>query len=210
MIIENTNEQSIFIHIPKTGGNTVQQTFIENNMTSDRIVIRNSQDGIERFEIEGEYTSRKHQTYRQYIETNSKLADSKVYTCVRKPFERMVSYYFAAFRWVKKDQETKKIIIPESVEFKEQMFIDMVKKLPTCLYYLRKSKEKKDMPMQLTYMRTEYLEQDFAKVFPLLKLTTPRNKTLFPDTKNKVLNSKELRIFVETSRHRMDLETFYA
>ena len=95
MIFENDGERCIFIHIPKTGGNTVQQTFIENNMTTDKIVKRNSQDGFDRFEIEGDYTRRKHQTYRKYLEINANLEDSTVYTCVIKPFERLVSFYFA-------------------------------------------------------------------------------------------------------------------
>ena len=127
MIFKMNSEQCIFIHIPKTGGNTVQQTFIENNMTSDKIVTKNSQDGFDRFDIEGEFTSRKHQTYRKYLLANAKLSDLKVYTCVRKPFERLLSFYFAAFRWVRKDVNTNKFIIPDAIEFQENDFIEMVK-----------------------------------------------------------------------------------
>ena len=209
MLFKKNNEQCIFIHIPKTGGNTVQQTFIENNMTSDKIVTRNSQDGFDRFDIEGEFTSRKHQTYRNYLAANASLADLKVYTCVRKPFERLLSFYFAAFRWVRNDMNTKKIIIPETVEFKEKEFIDLVKKLPTCLFYLRVKDKSNDVPDQLTVMRTEQLEKDFINIFPPLKLTLSRNKTLFPELKNKILLSKDLRVFVENSRHKMDLDAFY-
>ena len=200
MLFKKINEQCIFIHIPKTGGNTVQQTFIENNMTYDKIVTRNSQDGFDRFEIEGEFTSRKHQTYRKYLSANASLADLKVYTCVRKPFERLLSFYFAAFRWVRKDLNTNKIIIPDTVEFKEKDFIDMVKKLPTCLFYLRIKDNSNDVPDQLTVMRTEQLEHDFMNIFSPLKLTLARNKTLFPELKSKVLLSKDLRTLVENSR----------
>lgn len=210
MLFKNDQEQCIFIHIPKTGGNTVQQTLIENNMTTDKIVLRSLQDGFDRFEIQGEYTTKKHQTYRKYIELNPNLSTSKVYTCVRKPFERLISFYFAAFRWAKKDIRTNKIVIPDTIKFKEDDFIDMVKKLPTCLFYLRMNDENKDTPPQLTIIKTESLEKDFANNFPAVKLTSTRNKTLFPELKNELLMSKNLRELVENSRHKMDLNAFYS
>ena len=210
MIFENDGERCIFIHIPKTGGNTVQQTFIENNMTTDKIVKRNSQDGFDRFEIEGDYTRRKHQTYRKYLEINANLEDSTVYTCVRKPFERLVSFYFAAFRWVKQDQATNKIIIPDTVEFKEEDFVEMARKLPTCLFYLRVNNNRKEVAKEIKYMRTEVLEKDFTEIFVGKRLTTTRNRSRFPEEKKKVLESNELRKLIENSRHRMDLDAFYS
>jgi hypothetical protein len=179
-------------------------------MTTDKIVLRSLQDGFDRFEIQGEYTTKKHQTYRKYIELNPNLTTSKVYACVRKPFERLISFYFAAFRWAKKDIHTNKVVIPDSIQFKEDDFVDMVKKLPTCLFYLKTNDTNKDTPPQLTIIKTERLEKDFANNFPTVKLTSTRNKTLFPELKNELLMSKNLRELVENSRHKMDLNAFYS
>lgn len=209
MIFNWNNHSCIFIHIPKTGGNTIQKSFIDLNCTKDSIILKNAQDGFHRFEIQGEYTQKKHQTYRKYIELNSNLEDLNLYTSVRKPYERLVSFYFAAFRWLKRDRTTDKIIFTKKVRFIEEEFIDMVQRLPTCCFYLS-AEGSSTIPKKLQVMRTESLELDFRKYFPTLSLASMRNKTLFPKIKKNVLESRSLRSLVENSKHKIDLDTFYS
>ena len=60
MIFLYEGKPSIFIHIPKTGGNTIQKTLFDKNLSLDEMIVNEHQDGIDRFEIRGKYTQQKH------------------------------------------------------------------------------------------------------------------------------------------------------
>ena len=63
MIFTHNDKKSIFIHIPKTGGNYIQTLFKINKMSIDSIVKNHrDQDGIDRFDVNGILTEKKHQT----------------------------------------------------------------------------------------------------------------------------------------------------
>lgn len=96
----STKHKFIFIHIPKTGGNSIHNAL--RPFSEDKVVCRSDiQDGIERFEtIHGSYTLSKHSTLSDYARelSNVALSEFKIFTCIRNPWERMISYYFSPHR----------------------------------------------------------------------------------------------------------------
>ena len=85
----------LFIHIPKTAGNSIQnilQDYSEENLVCGAPY----QDGVERFEVRSDdYTIHKHSTLSDYHQQlGSEVIDSLFkFTCVRNPWERMISFY---------------------------------------------------------------------------------------------------------------------
>ena len=87
----------LFIHIPKTGGNSIQK--ILEQFSEDKIVkLYGFQDGEKRFSIKNPvFPYHKHSTLREYkkLLPNEKYTPLLKFTVVRNPWERMVSLYFS-------------------------------------------------------------------------------------------------------------------
>jgi hypothetical protein len=86
----------LFVHIPKTAGNSIQSVL--RDYSEDQLVaLREEQDGIERFGLlNPNYKIKKHSTLSEY---HNALGDGQFrnlykFTCVRNPWDRMVAYYF--------------------------------------------------------------------------------------------------------------------
>jgi hypothetical protein len=87
----------IFIHIPKTGGNSVQTVLAP--FSDDRIEARHThQDGVERFAVRGRLTPDKHVDLAYYAR-HLRLERFRIVACVRHPVERLLSYYFSPSKW---------------------------------------------------------------------------------------------------------------
>ena len=94
------SKKFIFIHVPKTGGNSIQNILL--NYSDDYIIVKEkTNEGlIERFEISGKiFGIHKHSTGAEY----RRLWNSKVYGdyndyykfgVIRNPWERLISLYF--------------------------------------------------------------------------------------------------------------------
>ena len=90
----------LFVHIPKTGGNSIQEILKE--YSEDRILTTNPrQDGINRFELRNDrYNIEKHSTlavYKRELEPEL-FAELYKFTVIRNPWELMISLYFSPHR----------------------------------------------------------------------------------------------------------------
>lgn len=92
----------LFIHVPKTGGNSIQN-FLKEWSEDSIITPEQHQDGVERFEVENpEFNLSKHATLTQYKRKLSRDHFARLYkfSVIRNPFDRLISYYFSPHRGV--------------------------------------------------------------------------------------------------------------
>ncbi len=143
----------LFIHIPKTAGNSIQSAL--RNYSEDQLVaLRKEQDGIERFGLRNpNYNIKKHSTLAEYRDAlgNAQFGNLYKFTCVRNPWDRMVSYYFTPTQ------------SPETWDQKK--FRKMIFKAVSVADYLRLDNCEQDPFANVDYiMRFENLADDFRTV----------------------------------------------
>jgi len=152
----------LFVHIPKTGGNSIQQALID--YSEDRIVLANHfQDGVNRFGIYSpNIPSRKHSAINDYASMLDReiFNDIFKFSCVRNPWDRLISFYFSPHNGVK--------------TWDRDMFISLVKRVSPMIDYLRvhntginRAKSSIDIDYIIRY---ESLQDDFDAVCDKLEL----------------------------------------
>jgi len=149
----------LFVHIPKTAGNSIQSVL--RDYSEDEIVaLRGEQDGIERFGLRNpNYKIKKHSTLPEYRAALGEERFHSLYkfTCVRNPWDRMVSYYFTP---------TKRV---EAWNRKE--FCKAISNVLSAADYLRLDRGEGDPFGNVDYiMRFENLGEDFRAVCAALGL----------------------------------------
>jgi len=154
----STSHNFIFIHIPKTGGNSIHNAL--RAFSDDQVVCKSDiQDGVERFELtHSKYNISKHSNLRQYINEvpPSFLDDCRIFTCVRNPWERMLSYYFSPHRKVSK--------------WCRSSFINMLNnETYNTEHYLRNIEG--HVQNDISFMRFERLQSDFERTCASLNIT---------------------------------------
>jgi len=91
----------IFIHVPKTAGNSIHDTL--RDYIDDKLILKSQmQDGVERFGLKNtSYPSlNKHSRLSEYYKyLGDSICDYKIYTTIRNPFDKLISYYFSPHRW---------------------------------------------------------------------------------------------------------------
>jgi len=156
----------LFVHIPKTAGNSIQSAL--RDYSEDQLVaLRKEQDGIERFGLRNpKYKIRKHSTLGEYHDVlgNEQFRNLYKFTCVRNPWDRMVSYYFTPTQ------------SPETWDRKK--FRRIMSEAVSVADYLRLDPNEEDPFANLDYiMRFENLSDDFRTVCGALGIspaTLPR------------------------------------
>jgi hypothetical protein len=92
----------LFVHIPKTGGNSIQQILM--NYSEDFVVSKTAgQDGLDRFNVVNEkYHTKKHSPlwYYKLMLPRSLYSDLFKFAIIRNPWDRAISYYFSPHRKV--------------------------------------------------------------------------------------------------------------
>lgn len=152
------NKKFLFIHLPKTGGNSLQERL--KAYSEDAIVSINSiQDGVERFEVRNEYPGiHKHSSLSDYQKVLPESVFSQLFVCstIRNPWERMVSFYFSPHRKVNEWDRNEFIAL-----------VNSVKSLPDLLSTpaSRHWSENADF-----ILRFEHLDEDYRTLCEKLKL----------------------------------------
>lgn len=94
----------IFIHFPKTGGNSLQNNLIDYS-DDEKVCMASHQDGLERYELRnGKFETVKHSTIQDYQnQISAELLDAMfVISAIRNPWDRLISFYFSPHRKVDK------------------------------------------------------------------------------------------------------------
>ncbi len=95
----STRQNFLFVHIPKTAGNSIQNILRE--YSEDEIVAAGGQDGVERFEVRsGDRDLEKHSVLADYARELGPDTFSGLFkfAVVRNPWDRLISFYFSPHR----------------------------------------------------------------------------------------------------------------
>jgi hypothetical protein len=164
----STSHNFLFIHIPKTGGNSIQSLLAP--YSDDQIAIEGPEhDGVERFNLRSPHgTFGKHARLREYRQAIAPDTYAKLFKfCViRNPWDRLISYYFSPFRGI--------------AQWDRQAFIDFVYQKKGVDHYIRSHPS---IPLGVemnAILRFEDLDAGFARVLNILGLPSmalPRRNT---------------------------------
>jgi len=147
------HKRFLFVHVPKTAGNSIQSVL--RDYSEDQLVaLRKEQDGIERFGLRNPSCKiKKHSTLSEYHDAlgDEQFRNLYKFTCVRNPWDRMVSYYFTPTQ------------NPE--EWNRKKFRGIISKAVSMPDYLRLDDGEEDPFDNVNYiMRFESLADDFRAV----------------------------------------------
>lgn len=157
----------IFIHIPKTAGNFIQQALLP--YSDDRLVTSPKQDGRNRFDIAGPFTPKKHAKAEEYRASMGafQFSEMRIMTCIRHPFERMLSHYFSPHRWVRVRDGR---VGFEPAEFAEDAFRGFVQSSQPMATWLRVGGVLRRPDFLI---RFEHLREDVSAAFASLDIPLP-------------------------------------
>ncbi|CAG1023101.1 hypothetical protein MTYM_02197 [Methylococcales bacterium] len=167
------NYNFVFVHIPKTAGNSIQNAL--KTYSDDKIVCLTSyQDGVERFEVISDlFNTNKHSTLAEYKNEYGNTLFEKLFkfTCVRNPWERAISYYFSPHRG--------------QVKWSRHDFIGFINQIQPVSHYISIGDGHQPLIHAVNnidyIIRFESLEMDFRKTCDMIGISaTPlivRNKS---------------------------------
>jgi hypothetical protein len=150
----------LFVHIPKTAGNSIQSV-LRDYSEDELVALRGEQDGVERFGLRNpKYKLKKHSTLADYRAALGETEFGNLYkfTCVRNPWDRMISLYFTptqnAAGWDRK-------------KFRHLI----VKALPVSDYLRLNERENESFENVDYILRFENLEDDFLSLCAALDIS---------------------------------------
>ena len=207
---DNTSELNVFIHIPKTGGNSIQKALLDSGRSNEKYFLTLHQDGANRFELRSRYTLQKHSTARNYFK-HRKFRSQKFYGVIRNPIERLVSLFFSPHRHMTLDLLSNTYVYPSDVCFDEEEFMRLVHVEKSSVDFLNVNSHffpsVLRFPSKLTLLKYENLSQDCKKYLQLNRISL-LNASPCSDKIKKVCSSKVVQNIVEASHHVRDIELF--
>jgi hypothetical protein len=154
----------IFIHIPKTAGNSVQEALLP--FSDDAKTTTRHQDGIDRFGIQGPITVKKHAKLSDYetrLGTEALARYVKV-SVIRNPWERALSSYFSPHRWMERRGD---VFVPRQPEWDEARFLELLADMEPQSSFLKT----RDGTLRIDrLMRFENIAEDFRATCAALNL----------------------------------------
>ena len=163
------------------------------------VALRKEQDGIERFGLRNpKYKLKKHSMLREYCDAlgREQFRDLYKFTCVRNPWDRMVSYYFTPTQH------------PET--WNRKKFREIISKAVSVGDYLRLEDGEEDPFANVDHIiRFENLADDFAAVCAAIDIPPPTLPQYNRSTRKHYSKyyDDELREFVR-SRFAAEIERF--
>lgn len=149
----------LFIHYPKTGGNSIQ-TVLEKYADDKKYKVKSHHDLNDMFEIKSSIHPEisKHSPLRKYLSImRSTLDDYFIFTTIRNPFDRVVSSYFTLHKKINSDNN--------EIIFSKDLFYEEIKSMKTLKDFSYSKKRKIDF-----FIKFESLQDDFNKVCENLSL----------------------------------------
>jgi len=159
----------IFIHVPKTGGNSLQEIL---KIYSEDVLTTNGkyQDGIEDFGVTNtKYKTKKHSPLSYYHSVMEKCLFEQLFkfAIIRNPWERMISLYFSAHRGPK-------------IEWNRNKFIELVYRAKPLRYFICLNNNSRNKFIELVY-RSKPLRYFINKIYRYRSYNKQNSKTLDND-----------------------------
>jgi hypothetical protein len=147
------SKRLIFIHIPKTGGNSIQRALLP--VADEEMVCKSAwQDGKQRFELHHPvYGLTKHATLADYQMAIRKRPQDhyRVVTCVRNPWDRMISFFFSPHRGTN--------------AWNKAEFVQLLDKIKPAAAFLTLNTEDTPSANDIHFLRFENLVADAVDLF---------------------------------------------
>lgn len=216
---------ALFIHVPKTGGNSLQQAFLQLSWTTDQKVLSGHQDGVDRFELCGAYTRSKHQPLGQYLRLWPAACQLQVYACLRQPLQRLVSLYYSPHRWLQPSGDSGAWHFSPMPPFDPEAFAALIAASPSAVNLLADglppatpvqrlaqlhSAQQLLATGQLQLLRTDRLAVDFQRLFGCVLPVEPRNVSPYREQARRAMASAEVGALVAASHHQLDQQLWDA
>ena len=166
----------LFIHVPKTGGNSIQDT-LRDYSEDEIVVLRPHQDGRERFEVRNQnFNTTKHSTLAHYRSTLDRKFFRSLFkfAVIRNPWDMCISFYFSPHRGpVVWDRECFKEFVAQLKPLRYYIYSSNLAERTTARLGLRKIGRRQLLRNVDYILRFENLQSDFNEVCRILSL--PKN-----------------------------------
>ena len=197
----SSSHRFIYLHAPKTGGNSIQTLLLP--LSDDKKIFGGQRDGFDRFEVKGSITDQKHARLSDYAEKlGDKLLDYATLISVRHPLNRAVSFYFSPHRWIRQlpGRSGKGAYAAGEVFWSLEDFERSIKEMSPMVDFLKIG----DKPKQPDFViRFEAINDDFKRCVEALGLSAhvaelPHvNKSIAPDLVGQALANHDVKRLVE-------------
>ena len=159
----STERKFIYIHVPKTGGNSIQTALAP--FSDDKKTLNPNQDGIDRFNITGPITRNKHDALAAYKAALPDFSAYYSFFSARHPFNRAVSAYFSPSNWVRPNADGVAEIAPPIWNYGE--FLRFVGRMRPIVSYI--TIDETIYPVN-DRLKLESIDTDFERVKQALRI----------------------------------------